>query len=172
MADSVSDNKKFKTIHIVFTIIDFIALVFFSLKMIMVSYANIYQYGRATGIENVPLYLAMIIVLLAFLVVSVGMLMLCIKWSKKLFILYAVFIIFIIAATIAGCKLSVVNEYTSSGYNKSQSEYLPIDKFAYDEDSEDYYFYRDVKICDVYWIGSSSYKNFAAENRTGYYADP
>lgn len=166
MAGITSVNKKFKAIHIAFTIIDFIALTFFLDKMLMVSYANIYQYGRITGIEYVPLYLCLIIVLFAIFIISIGLLMFWKKWSKKIIFSYVVCVILITIATIVGLKLPNVNEYTSSSYNQSQSEYLPIDKFEYKENSEDYYFYRDVTIGDTYWIGSSSYKDFAAENRT------
>ncbi len=160
------DSKKMKFIHIVITIVDFLALVFFLDKILMISYANVYQYGRITGIEHVPLYLSLSIVLFTAFIVFICFLLSWKKSNKKIFFAYAVFVILIIIAVIVGFKLPKINEYTSSSYNQSQAEYLPIDKFEYKENSEDYYFYREVTIGNTYWIGSSSYKDFAAENRT------
>ena len=164
MVGTTSSNKKFKIIHIIFTFIDFIALVFFAYRMFNINYANIYQYGRISGIEHLPFYFCLTVVLLIIFLIFIGTLMFCKKYNEKFIIVYAVFIIFIIIAAIIGAKSPHVTEYTSSNYNQSQSDYLPIDKFKYKENSKDYYYYRDVNIGKIHWIGSSSYKDFAAEN--------
>lgn len=166
MVGITSVNKQFKSIQIILTIIDFIVLIFCLYRMITINYANIYQYDRVTGIEHLPLYFFLAIALFIIFIISVGIILFWKEWNNKIIIPYAIFVILIIISIIAGLKLPIVNEYTSSSYNQEQSEFLPIDKFEYKEDSEDYYFYRDVTIGDIYWIGSSSYKDFATENRT------
>lgn len=159
-----SVNKHFKTIHIIFTFIVFIILGFFSYRLFTVNYANIYQYDRASGIEHLPLYFCITIVLCVIFIISIIILLFNKQYNIKMIFVYMLFILFITISIILGIKLPNVTEYSSSLYNQSQSEYLPIDEFEYNENSTDYYYYRNVSIGDIYWIGSSSYKDFAAEN--------
>lgn len=164
MVGMIFSNKKVKAVHIALTIVDFIALVFFLYRLLTINYANIYQYGRTSGVEHLPLYLGLTIVLLAIFIISIGILIFCKNYDKKIILVYTVFIVLISIAVIIGVKLPNVTEYTSSSYNQSQSKYLPIDKFEYKENSENYYYYCDVSIGKAHWIGSSSYKDFAAKN--------
>lgn len=50
-----SANKRFKIIHIIFTIVDFLVLINFAYRMFTINYAYVYQNDRETGIENLPL---------------------------------------------------------------------------------------------------------------------
>lgn len=164
MVGIISADKRFKTIHIVFTIVDFIMLAFLAYKLFTINYASIYQQDKSSSIEYLPLYFGLTIVLLVIFIISISILLFCKKYNSKIIFAYLFFIVFIVIAVIIGVKLPNVSEYSSSGYDREHSEYLPIDKFEYNKNSSDYYYYRDVTIGDIHWIGSCSYKDFAAED--------
>lgn len=166
MAGTTSAERIVKIIHIAFAIIDLIAFIVFFIKSLTINYANIYQYSKSSSIENLPLYVCMAIVLFITFIISVGFLLICKKVSIKIIFVDVFFVVAIIIALIISPKIPNVNEYVSSGYNQEQVDYFPIDEFKYNEDSEDYYYYREVNFGDVYWIGSSSYKNFTPKNAT------
>lgn len=166
MVGTVLDNKKSKIIHIVFTVVDFIALMIFLFKLLTINYASIYQYGKSSSVEYLPLYFGLTIVLSVTFLISTGLLLFCKDISTKI-IGVDIFFILIMALTIViSLKIPNVNEYASSSYNQTQIDYFPIDEYEYNEDSNDYYYYREVNFGYIYWIGSSSYKNFTAKNTT------
>lgn len=70
----------------------------------------------------------------------------------------------IVVSSIVSFSIVNTNEYTSSNITGTEKQYFPIDKYKYDEKSEDFYYYKEVKIGKAYWFGSCSYKDFAAKN--------
>lgn len=165
--ENVKETKTIKIVTIVLACLSFIFACIFAWKRLWINYANIYPYDRTNGIEN-SLFYSTISIGLAILFVY---LCFCLKLKPKkkkhffaLIIVGVVLCLGILIVSIFSNLYVIENDYQSKKFDSEQSEFLPINNYSYKENSDDFYYYKEVVLGDTYWIGSCSYKDFAAEN--------
>lgn len=163
----VKKKKIVKVLHIVFIVLFAIIMLFFLCRRLSINYANIYSTYRATGIEYSLLYSILTIgsaILLLFLIISFFIKKNSKKQSVILLCTGVLILMGIGLSTVISFLLVDSNEYLSKSICASEKQYFPIDEYEYKEHSSDCYYYKEVSIGDTYWIGSYSYKDFAAES--------